>query len=498
MITVSSFVAPLIMFFSAMVIGAIFSLFPIKPPQRKPIPLVVFAMIAGILAFVLAAWFSDAVYSFWLFQNFASLFDGIGIALIQNNTQLVALVILVAALELGLAAGFTIVFKLDTKRKLEAAPQKAVAQNGTGNQLAAQLDQIGSSAPVPLNAADDEISVAEEQALRRDEQSMMELFLYGKVHQIVPTVDPTKPEGYIYEGIPQLDWDTKHSRQVLDALVRKGYLTAELTDKVIVCNTCGSGNIRIRKTCPECSSLRLHKEALIEHFACGAVERQSAFETKTGDLVCPKCKAKLNLIGSDYRMLPPAYKCANCSSLNSEPQLIIKCDDCGATAHIDDEPEIFLYKYTANPQLPLKELQQIKPIDTCAKYFKSQGYSIVAPAFVSGRSGTQHLFDMLVLGRVGWVDADSTGKSTKKPDNGNTAVEVVISGKPVKLEEITRIYGKISDIDSDFILFVIPGLTPSARNYAEAYGMKVSEGKNIEEALANSKIPKVNDGAEKP
>jgi hypothetical protein len=497
MITVSSFVAPLIVFFAAMVIGALFSLFPIKTRQRKPIPLVIFAMIAGVLSFILAAWFSSAVYSFWLFQNFASLFEGVGIAVIKYNTELVALIILVVAIELGLASGFSIVFKLDTKRKLETSSKNSgVVQTANGKSVAAPLAQVEPSA-VGSSKDGDETSAAEEQTLRRDEQSIMELFLYGKVHQIVPTVDSTKPEGYVYEGIPQLDWDTKHSRQVLDALVRKGYLNAELTDKVIVCNTCGSGNVRARKSCPECSSLRLHKESLIEHFACGAVERQSAFETKSGDLVCPKCKAKLNLIGSDYRMLPPAYKCFNCNSLNSEPQLIFKCGDCGATADIDDEPEIFLYKYTANPQLPIKELQQIKPIDTCAKYFKSLGYSIVSPAFVSGRSGTQHLFDMLVLGRVGWVDTGTAGKASQKTDNGNTAVEVLIAGKPVKLEEITRIYGKISDINSDFLLFVIPGLTSSARNYAEAYGMKVSEGKNIEEALANSKIPKADGGEAK-
>ncbi len=323
---------------------------------------------------------------------------------------------------------------------------------------------------------------------------MMELFLYGKVNQITPIVNPNKPEGYTYEGIPQLDWDTKHSRQVLDALVRKGYLNAELIDKVIVCQTCGSGNVRILRTCPECGSLRLHKEGLIEHFSCGAVERQSAFETKNGDLLCPKCKVKLQLIGSDYRTLPPAYKCLGCNTLNGEPKLTIKCSDCTSSADIDDEPEIMLYKYIANPQMPLQELQHIKPLETCNQFFKNLGYTIVAPAFVSGKSGTQHLFDMLILGRVGWVEIQKAGAYTTTPrnDNGNTAVEVRISGKPLKLGDMTQIYGKISDIDTDFLLFAIPGLTPEARNYAKAYGLKVSEGKNIEEALANSKIPQVN------
>ena len=100
---------------------------------------------------------------------------------------------------------------------------------------------------------------------------------------------------------------------------------------------------------------------------------------------------------------------------------------------------------------------------------------------------------MLILGRVGWVEIQKAGAYTATPrsDNGNTAVEVRISGKPLKLGDMTQIYGKISDIDTDFLLFAIPGLTPEARNYAKAYGLKVSEGKSIEEALANSKIPQV-------
>jgi hypothetical protein len=61
------------------------------------------------------------------------------------------------------------------------------------------------------------------------------------------------------------------------------------------------------------------------------------------------------------------------------------------------------------------------------------------------------------------------------------------------MEEMTRIYGMINDIDCDALIFVIPGMTENARNYASTYNIKISEGKTIEEALANSKIPKIMD-----
>jgi hypothetical protein len=447
------------------------------------------------VAFLFNSAISNALASLSLFQNFSTTFSGIDVDIIKYNAPLVAIIFLIAALEVGLGIGFGTVFAIGRRSIKPPVTQDSVESTLKPAAKADSQTQIaaGSTAAFPKTT-----EAALEQGLRRDEQSMMELFLYGKVSQITPVVNASKPEGYSYEGIPQLDWDTKHSRQVLDALVSKGYLTAELVDKVTVCQTCGSGNLRLIKTCPECASLRLHKEALIEHFSCGAVERQSAFETKNGDLVCPKCKTKLNLIGSDYRQLPPAYKCLSCNALNSEPRITLKCGDCTSAADVDDEPEILLYKYTANPHMPLQELHHIKPLDTCTQFFKSLGYTIVAPAFVSGRSGTQHLFDILILGRVGWVENQKTSPNNALPksDNGNTAVEVLIASKPIDMEEITRIFGKISDIDCDFLLFAIPGLTPNARNFALAYGMKVSEGKNIEEALANSKIPKV--GASKP
>jgi hypothetical protein len=156
-----------------------------------------------------------------------------------------------------------------------------------------------------------------------------------------------------------------------------------------------------------------------------------------------------------------------------------------------EETETYLYTYTINPGLPIKEMQQIKPIEACVNFFKTLGYTIIAPALVSGKTGTQHLFDILILVRVGWLGEENTANSTSThKDNGNTVVELLISSKPIDTEEITRMYGMINDVDCDAITFIIPSLTESARNYATAYHMKISEGQTIEEALSKSKIPK--------
>ena len=102
-------------------------------------------------------------------------------------------------------------------------------------------------------------NLANGSGLMEDEQSIMTLFKEGKIKQITPVINAALPDGYSFEGALQ-EWDPKRTRYVLDSLVQKGHLKAELADKTITCTACGSANVRIKKICPECNSLLLHKE----------------------------------------------------------------------------------------------------------------------------------------------------------------------------------------------------------------------------------------------
>jgi hypothetical protein len=497
MLTVSSLIAPIITIAVAVLVGVAFNFIPAKQRGSKLVLIVAFAGIIGILGivftFLLTNLLSDYIFNIGVFNNFAIFFQDIGIDVIKYNSLHTASIVLLGILEVGLSFGFGVAYTL-TNAKPKNETINPSDSFSTPNGEKSILPQTAAAITDKLqNEYLEQATIDDDSGLRKDERSMVELFLFGKVHQIIPLVDSTNPEGYFFDGIPQLDWDTKHTRQVLDSLVRKNYLKAELIDKLTVCKNCSSGKVRVVTSCPECGSLRLDKEGLIEHISCGEVDCQSNFEAQNNDLICPKCKAKLGLIGLDYRVLPPAYKCSSCTTLNKTPRLLAKCSECESVEDLDDEPEILLYKYTANAQMHQKELDKIEPIKRTIQFFKSLGYSIVAPAYVTGKSGTQHLFDLLILGQVGWVKSQKTetNSTANRSDNGNTAVEVLVSSKPVNLAEITRINGKLSDMDCDFLLFAIPGLTANARNYAKANSMKVGEGKNIEDALADSKLPKV-------
>jgi hypothetical protein len=484
------------MLLSGVIIGTIIKVVPVKKIIYKS------ALLAGVIAvsvfgvFFFTNYFGVNLETISYFQAVSNTLQGTFIAnLFGGSAPLATEIVLILLFEASLTVSFAVEEAVDQyveKRKQKTgqplSPVKAE------NQLEPSKNEAVEVAFV-TPAIQEETVAAEEQVLHKDEQSIMELFLYEKITQITPNLNALQPEGYSYEGLPQLDWDIKRTRETLDALVRKGFLKTELVDKVITCTACGSANVRIKKLCPECNSLRLRKEALIEHVSCGTVDRQTVFEKANGELVCPKCNVKLQTAGEDYKILPPSYVCLNCNVRSNEPLVVAKCDNCGTTAELDEEPEVYLYKYTVNSEMPLKEMQQIKPIEVCAKFFRALGYKVVAPAYVNGKSGTKHLFDMLVLGKVGLVELSNSApsKTVVAPackNHDNTVIELLISSKRVDLEEITRIYGMINDVDCEALIFVIPSMTENARNYAAAYNMKVCEGKTIEEALVNWVIPK--------
>ncbi len=489
------------MLLTGIIIGTIIKFTPLKK-QNKAVATATLVIATIFASYFLLLFYFNELTSNSYFQNFASTLNSTVIAdFFAGSASLAAAVLLIGLFEVCLIASFAIEETVDDYFRKRKNVKEMLAE--TFEEAPVEPCQIIQSPETvaeaqPINAVSQEETIAAKaQGLKKDEQSIMELFLYEKIAQITPNLNAMQPEGYSFEGLPQLDWDIKRIRQTLDALVRKGFLKSELVDKVITCTACGSANVRIKKLCPECNSLRLRKEVLIEHLTCGTIDRQTAFETSNGDLVCPKCNVKMKIIEEDYRLLPSSYVCLNCNVRSSEPLLAAKCDNCSTTAELDEEPEVYLYKYTATSEMPLQDMQQIKPIEVCTKFFRALGYKVIAPAYVNGKSGTKHLFDMLVLGKVGVVGAGNQMPQKEAvcacKGHENTVIELLIANKKVDLEEITRIYGMINDVDCEALIFVIPGMTENARNYALAYKMKICEGKTIEEALVNWVIPKALD-----
>ncbi|MCW3983843.1 MAG: hypothetical protein NWE96_07585 [Candidatus Bathyarchaeota archaeon] len=92
-------------FLAFMIIGASFNFFAF-PKLKRATLLVIFAVVAGSLALILATQFRGSLMMMYEFQSFAAIFEAIGVDLIRYNAPIVASLILVAIMEVGLAAGF--------------------------------------------------------------------------------------------------------------------------------------------------------------------------------------------------------------------------------------------------------------------------------------------------------------------------------------------------------------------------------------------------------
>jgi hypothetical protein len=207
------------------------------------------------------------------------------------------------------------------------------------------------------------------------------------------------------------------------------------------------------------------------------VDKEEAF-VKNGSLVCPKCSAKLELLDSDYRNLSYMYACQDCNGLNRELLETMVCSICGTEAEVDKEDELTLCAYHLNEPNQALAFSQIKPVEECTAFFKSLGNAVEAPALVAGKSGARHSFDLL----IGRAPGDTPGRDSRAA----MVVEILLSDKPIEVDEVARVYGKLSDLYCDSIILAVPGLAADARNYASSFRLRVLEGMTIQEALAAS------------
>ncbi len=320
--------------------------------------------------------------------------------------------------------------------------------------------------------------MALDQKINPDEKRILELFVIGKASSIVGRADLNTSEGYSFEGVPELGWSADRTRRTLAGLQLKGMVSARLSDRLLLCKFCRSPNLRTRRLCPTCKSIDLTKHPVIEHLACGLIDKQDAFQIGA-DLVCPRCKAKLIMLGSDYRSLSYMYSCQECGGLTRDLETSLVCNLCGTEADVDEQNECQLFSYYLSERDRKAVFDQMKPIEACSQYFLARGFTVEAPGLVVGRSGAQHTFDMAIHRRPEGAPARRSGIT----EFSDIVVEIQLSDRPIDVEELAKFYGKLSDLDLGGLILAIPGLSKEASDYSKAFKLRVVGGATVEKAI---------------
>jgi hypothetical protein len=103
--------------------------------------------------------------------------------------------------------------------------------------------------------------------------------------------------------------------------------------------------------------------------------------------------------------------------------------------------------------------------------FAENGFEVQGPAFVKGKSGANHVFDVVA--------------KSKDPSRRLTVVDLAMSTENVVSEQpVIALFAKIFDVSPErAYLIVIPKMGENGKKMAELYNIQVVEARNEKEAI---------------
>lgn len=137
-----------------------------------------------------------------------------------------------------------------------------------------------------------------------------------RTENLIPHIDPQ-----------QHRFQSGLAADVLEQWARLGVCRPVIMDRVLVCPECQSIPT-FRHGCRICGSARIRQAQLVHHFACAHVDLVDAFEEDGGPLVCPKCRARRLVVGTDFEYLSGPYQCADCQESDAELEVVGQCLAC--------------------------------------------------------------------------------------------------------------------------------------------------------------------------
>lgn len=314
---------------------------------------------------------------------------------------------------------------------------------------------------------------AERLQLYKDQntQTFLNKFINGEISELEPIYDPKL--GYHYPMVEAIVGDASEAEAFLNKLYEAGILKRRLYDKVIYCPKCGSPNISVRYCCPYCKSFDINRSALIEHVKCGYMDIEENFR-KGNMLVCPKCHEELKKPDVDYRKAGVWCSCKDCGKSFDIPVTAHFCRDGHTIFTFEDAVIKDIYAYRLREEIKEEVAVGWSLIAPIRGFLVESGFEVENPAFLKGRSGANHRFDLACY------------KGTKEKV---TVIDLAASTENAVSEQpVIALFAKIFDVSpEDAYLIAVPKINENGKKMAELYNIKVVEAKNHKEAVKELK-----------
>lgn len=296
---------------------------------------------------------------------------------------------------------------------------------------------------------------------------MLGKLLSGETSRLEPVFDPK--EGYRYPIVETIVGDAAKAEAFLDRLHVAGILERQLYDKMLLCPKCSSVNVTVHYCCPYCKSFDVHRSSLVEHVKCGYMDVEENFR-KGGKLVCQKCHDELKKLDVDYRRAGVWCNCKGCGKSFDVPEATLFCRDCRDNSTFEEV--IIRNAYSYGMREEVREEAQlgwilVAPIK---ELLAESGFDVEGPAFLKGKSGANHMFDIVAR------DKSNARKAT--------VIDVATSTEGVVIEQpVIALFAKIFDVSPDkAYLVAIPKMNDNGKKMAELYNIQIVEAKSHKEA----------------
>ena len=299
-------------------------------------------------------------------------------------------------------------------------------------------------------------------------QILVSKFLSGELKTLEPTYDSQR--GYQYSEVEAIVGDPSLVEPFLKRLFDSGVLERQLFDKIIVCPKCDSANVSFRYGCPFCKSFDIQKSSLVEHVKCGYMDLEENF--RQGDkYVCPKCHEEMRTLDVDYRKAGVWCSCKSCGKSFDIPVSTHFCRNCHASSTFEEASIEDVYSYTLKDTIRNESSLSFFLVPAIRELLVGQGLKVESPAFVVGKSGAKHSFDI--------VAQKGSGSRKAIVIDVATSTDGVVSEQPV-----IALFAKVFDVTPEkAFLVAIPRLSENAKKMTELYSIHAVEAENQNEAI---------------
>jgi hypothetical protein len=299
-------------------------------------------------------------------------------------------------------------------------------------------------------------------------QLFISKFLSGEITAVSPIYD--LEQGYRYPIVEDITGDRAGATEFLENLAELGILRRKLYDKTLHCSNCGSANVSIRYCCPYCSSFDVSKSSLIEHIRCGYIDTEEHFR-EADKLMCPRCHVELTKPDMDYRKAGVWCTCNECGKSFDIPITSHFCRNCHHNFGFEEAIYKDVYSYSMTEEAMQEASLGWILIAPIREFLQSRGFQVESPGFLKGKSGANHMFDII---------AYRSGNS----ENANAFDLATSTGDAVSEQAVIAMFAKVFDATPNrACLIAIPKLNNNAKKLAVLYKIDLIEAKGQDEAI---------------